>query len=100
MERVKDILEDQKFYDLPESERVKVLQRVDPNFMNLPEQEQLKVVTARSPRQFSPSPESFKLYEDMMASQTPGVVLPPTPEGLSRIASKVYRPVLEGGKSQ
>jgi len=40
------VLKDPDFYQLPEFERIKVLDKIDPDFKNLPEGEKLKVVTA------------------------------------------------------
>ncbi|WP_457625061.1 hypothetical protein [Persephonella sp.] len=48
MERITPdkVLKDPEFYQLPEFERVKVLEKIDPEFKTLPDTEKLKVVTA------------------------------------------------------
>ncbi|WP_297452601.1 hypothetical protein [Persephonella sp.] len=40
------VLKDPDFYQLPEFERIKVLEKIDPDFKTLPKEEKLKVVTA------------------------------------------------------
>lgn len=40
------VLKDPDFYQLPEFERIKVLEKIDPDFKSLPKEEKLKVVTA------------------------------------------------------